>query len=134
MLGGIRTRMNTRRLTALAGLLVAVGITVCVALTSFWQRQQPVLKDPSKLVAAVQAFSRDKTEAGQALPASVSLRELISGGYIAASEVRAFDGMEVTLSLTADETKPQNILIRVRLPDGSVIAQFADGSVHQLPR
>jgi len=93
-----------------------------------------VLKDAAKLVAAVRAFSRDKTAAGQALPTSVSLRELIGGGYIAASEVRAFDGMEVAISLAVDETRPQEILIRVRLPDGRVIASLADGSAQQLPR
>ena len=126
--------MKTRRLLALAGSLVAVAIVACVALTSYWQRQQPVLKDASKLVAAVQGFSRDRTAAGQTLPASVSLRELIGGGYVAASDVQAFDGMEVTISLVADETRPQEILIRVRLPDGSVIAAMADGSAQQLPR
>ncbi len=125
--------MKTRRLLALAGSLIAVAVIVCVALTSYWQRQQPVLKDASKLVAAVQAFSRDRTAAGQALPASVSLRELIGSGYVAASDMQAFDGMEVTISLTADETRSQEILIRVRLPDGSVIAAMVDGSAHQLP-
>ena len=126
--------MKTRRLIALASSLIAVAIVACVALTSYWQRQQPVLRDASKLVAAVQAFSRDRTAAGQPLPASVSLRELIGSGYVAASDMQAFDGMEVTISLVADETRPQEILIRVRLPDGRVIAQLADGSVQQLPR
>jgi len=124
--------MKTRRILALAGSLVAVAVVVCIALTSYWQRQSPVLRDGSKLVAAVQAFSRDKTKTGQTLPASVSLRELIGGGYVAASDVQAFDGMEVMISLAADETRPQEILIRVRLPDGSVIVQMADGSISQV--
>src|SRR5262249_55665590 len=101
---------------------------------AYWQRQQAVLQDPSKIVAAVQAFSRDQPAHGRALPASVSLRELVKGGYVAADDVRAFDGMDVTISLTADETRPQEILIRVRLPDGSVIAALGDGSAQQLPR
>lgn len=58
----------------------------------------------------------------------MSLRELVRGGYVAANDVRAFDGMDVIISLAADETRPQDILIRVRMPDGSVIAAFADGS------
>jgi len=129
---GIGARMKIRRVVALAGSLVAVAVAACVALTAYWQRQQPVLKDGSKLIAAVQAFSRDKTTGGEALPASVSLRELVSGGYIAASDVRAFDGMEVTISLAADETRPQETLIRVRLPDGTVIAGLTDGSAQQI--
>jgi hypothetical protein len=68
------------------------------------------------------------------LPASVSLRELVSGGYITTNDVRAFDGMEVTVSLTASDTDPHSILIRVRMPDGSQIAAMADGSVQQLPK
>ena len=126
--------MKTRPLLALAGSLIAVVIVSCIALTSYWQWQQPVFRDASKLVAAVQAFSRDRTAAGRALPASVSLRELIGNGYIAASDVRAFNGMELAISLAADETRPQEILLRVRLPDGSVIAHLADGSIQQLPR
>ncbi len=126
--------MKIRPLVALAGWLVAVAIAACVALTAYWQRQQPVFKDTSKLIAAVQAFSRDKTAGGQALSGSVSLRELVSRGYIAASDVRAFDGMEVTISLAADETRPQKILIRVRLPDGTVIAGLADGSAQQIAK
>jgi len=126
--------MKTGRLFAIASSLIAVAVVACIVLTSYWQRQQPVLKDASKFVEAVRAFSRDRTAAGQTLPASVSLRELIGGGYVAASDVRALDGMEVTISLVADETRPQDILIRVRLPDGSVIAAMADGSAQQLPR
>jgi len=111
-----------------------VAIIVCVAVTTYWQRKQPVFKDAPKLISAMQAFSRDLTARGQRRPATVSLRELVSGGYIAASDVRAFDGMDVTISLTADETRPQEILIRVRLPDGSVTALLADGSVQGLPK
>ncbi len=80
------------------------------------------------------AFSRDLTARGQPLPPTVSLRELVSGGYIAAADLRAFDGMDVTISLTADEARPQEILIRVRMPDGSVTALLADGSIQGLRR
>ena len=55
------------------------------------------------------AFSRDLTARGQPLPPTVSLRELVSGGYIAAADLRAFDGMDVTISLTADEARPREI-------------------------
>ena len=90
-----------------------------------------MLKDAPKLIAAVQAFSHEKAARGQLLPATVSLRELVSGGYIAAKEVQAFDGMEVTISLATDKTRAAEVLIRVRLPDGSEIAQLTDGSIQQ---
>jgi hypothetical protein len=125
--------MKIRRLIIIAGSLVVAAIVICVALVSYWQRSQPAFKDAPKLVAAAQAFSRDQAARGQPVPASVSLHELTSGGYIATNDVRAFDGMDVTVSL-ASETYPQSILIHVRMPDGTEIAAMADGSVQPLPK
>ena len=130
----IAAHMKTRRLLVYIAPAIAVVIIVCVAVTTYWQRKQPVFKDAPKLISAVQAFSRDLTARAQSLPATVSLQELVSGGYIAASDVRAFDGMDVTISLTADKTQPQEILIRVRSPDGSVTALLADGRIQKLPK
>src|SRR5437870_770593 len=78
----IGARMKTRRLTILIGSLVAGAIVLCVALTSYWYRTHPVLKerDASKLLAAVQAFSRDQVARRRPLPGSVTLRELTEGG------------------------------------------------------
>ena len=126
--------MNTRRLTVIAGSLVAVAIVAFLAIAAYWQGRQPVLQNASRLVAGLQAFSRDQAAHGRALPASVTLRELVKGGYIAAADVRAFGNTEVTISLIVDETRPQDILIRARLPDGRVIAMFGDGSSQQLAR
>ena len=82
----------------------------------------------------MQAFSRDLRARGQPLPATVSLSQLVSGGYISAGEVRAFDGVEVSISLPTDNSgaNPQEILISARLQDGTVNALMADGSVQQL--
>jgi hypothetical protein len=126
--------LRIRHVIAVIVSFVAVAAVVCVALTNYWQRKQPVFKDASKLITAMRAFSEDLKTRGQPLPPSVSLRELVSGGYILARDVRAFDGMDVTISLTADETHPQDVLIRVRLSDGSVIALLTDGSVQGLPK
>lgn len=124
--------MNIRRIFIILGSAIAVAVVVGVAVTNYWMQRQPVFKDAPRLASAMQAFSKDLTSRGQPLPATVSLRELIRGGYIAASDVRAFEGMDVTISLKANETKPQEILMRVRLPDGSVTALLADGSVQGL--
>ncbi|MGA3164011.1 MAG: hypothetical protein ABSD77_07445 [Verrucomicrobiota bacterium] len=126
--------MKFRRLILIASLLVIVAIVICVALVSYWEHSQPKFKDAPKLAAAVQAFSRDRAAHGQPLPTSVSLHELVGGGYIATNDVRAFDGMDVTISLDAGDAYPQSILIHVRMPDGTEIAAMADGSVQQLPK
>ena len=126
--------MKSRRVIVFIVSGIAVATLVCVALTNYWQRKQPVFKDAPKLISAMQAFSKNLTARGQPLPASVSLRELVSAGYIAARDVAAFDGMDVTISMKVDDAQPQEILIRVRLPDGSVTALMADGSVQGLPK
>jgi uncharacterized protein YpmB len=126
--------MKIRRLIFIVCSLVVAAVVICVALVFHWQRSQPVFKDAPKLAAAVQAFSRDRAARGQPLPVSVSLQELVSGGYIATNDVRAFDGMDVTISLNASDAYPQSILIHVRMPDGTQIAAMADGSVQQLPK
>ena len=125
--------VKTRRLIAITSSALAVAVVVCVAITAYWQRQ-PVLQNATKIVAGLQEFSRAQVARGRTLPASVSLRELVDGGYIGAEDVRVFDGMDVTISLTADETRPQEILIRVRMPDGHVMSALADGSAQQLRR
>ena len=87
-----------------------------------------------KIVAATQAYARDLKASGATVPASVPLQELVARGFLNAEDVIGFRGLEVTVSLTADETRPQQILIRARLPDGYELAVFADGSVQQLKR
>ncbi len=124
--------MKTRRLLVLIGSIILLAIVLCLAITTYWQWKQPVFNDAPKLVSAMQAYVRDLATRGQPLPDTVSLRELVSGGYVAAQDLRAFDGLDVTLSLTVDEAHPQEILIRVRLPDGSVITSMMDGSVQSL--
>ena len=77
---------------------------------------------------------RDHVSRGQPLPASVTLRDLVGGGYISDDEVRSLEGADVTFYPTAGDCNPQVILVRVRMPDGVQIAAMADGSIQQLPR
>jgi hypothetical protein len=128
--------MKIRRLILITGSLLAAAVVVCTTLVIHWQRSQPVFKDAPKLAAAVQAFARDRAGRGQPLPASISLRDLVSGGYIATNDVHAFDGMDVTISLAASlaalDADPQSILIHVRMPDGTHIVLLGDGSIQQV--
>jgi hypothetical protein len=89
---------------------------------------------PERVEAAIQAFARDRKASGSAAPTGIALRELISGGYLRAEDVRGLEDKDVTVSLDADEATPQMIWIRVRISDGSVIALLADGSIQELPR
>ena len=127
----LAAHMKYRKLIIFAVSAIALTILACVALTTYWQRSQPVFGSAPKLLEGMRAFARDRRVRGQPLPAYVSLRDLIGGGYVAPANVRAFDGMEVSISLTAREDHPSHIMILARLPDGSATALLEDGSVEQ---
>jgi hypothetical protein len=123
--------MKPQRLLIFIAAAIALAVVVAAAFTTYWQRKQPVFKNAPKLVSAMQAFSQDLARKGQPLPTTVSLRELVSRGYLRADDVRAFEGMEVTIWLRVDETEPEGVVMSATLPDGTVNAALADGSVQQ---
>ena len=125
--------MKIRRIILIVGLLVVVAAYVSWLLVSRWQHDQ-AFKSLPKLAAAMRSYSDGQISHGRPLPSSVTVQDLVSGGYISAAEVRDLDGADVTFYPTVSETDPQAILVRVRLQDGSQIAAFADGSIAQLPR
>jgi hypothetical protein len=87
-----------------------------------------------KLTAAIHSYSLDAKEHNSNLPSSISLQELITKGFLNHEDVSAFDGMQVTVYLTVNDTTPQAILIRAQLSDGSKIVALADGSVQQVAK
>jgi hypothetical protein len=84
-----------------------------------------------RLLAAARTYADSLKAQGLPVPASVSLQELISLKLVTSSDVAGFAGLEVTISLTADGSRPQEVLVRVRIPDGHEIVALADGSVQQ---
>jgi hypothetical protein len=64
----------------------------------------------------------------------VALQDLIAKGLLRQADVGGFAGMDVTISLTASDGYPQDILMRVRLRDGSQVIAWKDGSVHEISR
>ncbi|MBI2925656.1 MAG: hypothetical protein HYY24_08125 [Verrucomicrobia bacterium] len=122
-----------KRVIALA--VAAVALIAAVSLVYILSsRSRGERVNAEKIIAAIQAYARDLKASGATVPASVSLQELIARGLLKADDVSGFRGLEVTVSLTADETRPQEILLRARLPDGHEVAVLADGSVQQLQR
>jgi len=124
--------MSLRHVAVLLLAGVAVLAVISFLLQSYWNRQQPVFQDAPKLVAALQAFSRDRFLHGNQLPSTVTLKDLVAGGYLSGSDVSAFEGIEVTFSNANTNQDPKMVMIHARLPDGSVLAVLADGSVQQL--
>jgi len=127
--------MNIRRLILIASSLVAVAALATWLLVVHWQHSEQTFKILPKLAAAEQRYVQEHVSHGQSLPASVTLQDLVGGGYISSDDVRSLEGSDVTFYPQAiSDSQPQAILVRVRLSDGSQIAALADGSVQQLPR
>jgi len=121
--------MKTQRL-----LLAATAVLLAsAALIFLWEHSRPRVDSSVRLALAVESYSRDFVSRGQRLPSSVTFRDLVNGGYISAKEVRAFNGMKVTMYPTVS-TDPRTVLVRVRMPDGAQYVTTVDGSVRQESR
>ena len=111
--------------------MVSLVIVVSVCLYFSLSSSQPGHVDGSKLLSAVKIYKDDLKRQGMEVPVSVSLKELIARGLLSEGDVSGFSGMEVSVNLSADESRPQDILVRARLPDGAEIVALGDGSVQQ---
>lgn len=118
-----------RILTALAVLTLAVVTGSLVYYASF--SRPPSYVNAPKLIEAAKAYGATLKGQGLPVPAAVSLKELLNRGLLIDSDVPGFAGMEVTISLSLDETHPQDVLARVSLPDGHEMIALADGSIQQ---
>jgi hypothetical protein len=121
--------MTRRRRFVVAAAGFAVLVVLALAWPAYWERQQPVFENAPKLIAALQAFSREQLAHGRPLPPEIPLRELIVGGFLTSDDVRVFEGIELTFFTGWDETQPQSILASARMRDGHVTCVMADGSV-----
>lgn len=83
---------------------------------------------------AARAYSKDLRAHGKPELAEVTLKELLAKGYMKADEVKSLAGLDVTIYPEVDVSHPQDILIRVRMSDGSAVALMADGSVQSMAR
>jgi hypothetical protein len=97
-----------------------------------WKRTVAALQALSreKVQSAARAFARDRKIGNGA----VSLRDLLSGGYLRPEDLRGLEEKDATISVTADETTPSAVWIRVRASDGSDIGYMADGSIQRIAR
>jgi hypothetical protein len=121
------------------GLLAIAAVILCiyssrppVAPLSTWAALQAVSR--SRIATAVQAFGRDRKLHDVDPTNSVSLRELLSGGYVQASDVRGLEGKDVRVSLAPERATALMVWISVREPDGSELGVLGDGSMALAPK
>jgi hypothetical protein len=122
--------MKTKRFLIFA---VAIALAVIVGCYFFLiLKPQRGHLDAGKVSAAIHAYSNEMKSQNQLLPPTISLQELIAKGFLKHEDVIAFDGWNVTASLTASEIDPSAILMNVQSPDAHQIAVMADGSVQSI--
>lgn len=130
--------MKTKRFTIVL-ILAVLGFAYLSSIIpnlrdhSEWKKTVRALQDLPKdsVDTAVAAFARDRKATNSFVPTIVSLRELVSGGYLRAEDIRGLEAKEVTVSLTAGETTPSEVWIRVRTAHGDIVL-MADGSIQRL--
>ena len=124
--------MPPRRVVYAALTVIALVIGISLAVQSYYERKQPTF-NAAKLIPALQAFARDRVVQGQALPATVSLSDLVAKGYLTYDDVSVFRGADVVFYPGVDLKSPKSILARARMPDGTEVMMLADGSLQGPP-
>jgi hypothetical protein len=107
--------------------VLAIGVVVFLLLQS--AATSPGTVDVPKVIAAAKAYGEQLRTTGAAVPAEVSLNQLIASGLLRSNDVSGFSGMKVTVALGVDAQNLQQVLMRARLPDGTEIVALNDGSV-----
>jgi hypothetical protein len=78
-----------------------------------------------RLTTAAHGFARDHKVNDRV----VTLGSLLSAGYLRPEDVRGLEGEDVSISLTANETTPSAVLVRVRESNRFDVVLRSDGSI-----
>src|SRR5581483_487864 len=86
--------------------------------------------DGPKIIAAAHRYTGELRSKGAPVPPSVQLEELIGKGFLKREDVSGFNGIEVSVYLTADTNQPGiPVLMRAHMPDGHDVVVLGDGTV-----
>lgn len=118
--------MEARQRWIILGGLVVVGVVVVLLLMPRAPQGQV---DARRLFEAIQGYTQHARATGTPVPATVSLQELLTLGLLQPQDVSGFDGMEVIVSLKADATDSDAVLMEAQSPDGYRIVLLVDGRV-----
>ena len=129
--------MKTKRLIIL-GVLAVLVIAIIFCIVPNYRRHQTIKALQNlylyrdQMDSAVKSFVRSRKASNSVVPDMASLRELVSGGFLSAKDIRGLEGRDVTVSLTAEDTYPNMIWIRVRMANGRDIVETRDGSIQTM--
>jgi len=119
-----------RILLPLGLLAAAIVVMIFVLPLSVRQKQEP--DRFARILFAASTYAAELKAQGLPVPASVSLKDLISRKLMTKAEAGAFAGLEVTVNLAVDESRPGEVLVRAVMPDGRELLALTDGSVQQV--
>ena len=115
--------------------IVIAGLACAAIVAVFAIRHEDTGADAGlaiRIIRAVQAYSGARIAAGGRTPSAVSFRELIAGGFLSESDAHRFGAADVSVSLSVDDSRPEAVLIRARMPDGRGVCLMTDGSVQKV--
>lgn len=114
----------------------ALAFLACAVLV-LWFKSPPSPKtpqpDPARLVQAVQEFRDNAIRSSKPIPPSITLQDLHRGGFLSTSELTAYEGLTLTISMNVDPHKPGADIIRARMADGHELVLKSDGSIKGSP-
>jgi hypothetical protein len=113
---------------AVAGVVVIVAEIIYSGIIT--PTHVPTRVNGPEILAAAHSYARDLTSHGQVVPAMVSLRDLIAKGLLKPQDLTGFSGMDASVSLTANASHPHDVLMWVRMQDGTQMVVLTDGSAH----
>ena len=118
-----------KRILSIVAVVAVVMIVASIINSSFTPPRIPSRVNALAILAAAQSYAVDLRLHGQVVPATVALHDLMAKGLLRPDDVSGFSGMDVSVSLTANASQPHDVLMRVRMQDGSQIVVWTDGSV-----
>jgi hypothetical protein len=83
------------------------------------------------LLSAARAHTQDLQSRDLPVPELIPMEDLILGGWLKEEDVAALANARVWIASNPDETRPQQVLVRVQLSPTEEIVALADGSVQQ---
>jgi hypothetical protein len=90
--------------------------------------------DGVKIVAAGHAYTRSLEAKKLPIPNTVSLKDLVAGGFLKPEDIAPFKDLDASLVLTYNKSNPDKVLMHVRMPDGTDYVLLGDGTTVQVPR
>jgi hypothetical protein len=121
-----------RRMTIAIAAAVAIMLAAGMVYLIVASKDTSAKFNGAALVAAARDYTRDLQVRKQPIPKSVTLEELVALHFLQPGEIEAFRGLKATIVLSADDSSPQAVLMRVHMPDGGEIKLLGDGSVQYL--